>query len=179
MIRLQIVKVKYNEKFITYALRYRVLNACGLHSRLTALRLTQLHHRGLCSFVMLLASTGGLSLTCCPPNVCNKLPIFKSQNVLDILSLEDRTEGCHKIYKMILLSIPEQQQPQLHFGTTPKLTKYVIIPIITQFTAITFHSRSCVKYHFRQHPHYGIIVSWFSQHCDYHQLTAFGSHNVH
>lgn len=131
---------------------------------------------------MLLASTGGLSLTHCPPNVCNKLPIFKSQNVLVILSLEDWTDSCHKmsvrIYKLILLSIPEQQRPQLQCGTAPNLTKYLIIPIITQFTAITFHRRS-VKYYFRQHPHYGITVSWFSQHCDYYQLTVLGSHNVH
>ena len=83
---------------------------------LTALRLTLLHHRGLCSFVMLLASTGGWSPTCCPPNVCNKLPILKSQNMLDILILEDWTDSCHKmsvrIYKLILLRVPEQQRPR-------------------------------------------------------------------
>jgi len=50
------------------------------------------------------------------PHVCNKLPIFKSQNVFDILSLENWTVSCHKMsvrtYKLTMFSIPEQQWPQ-------------------------------------------------------------------
>ena len=75
MIEIRIVKLNENEKFITYTLLYTVLNACGLYSQLTALRLTQLHQRGL--FVMLQALTDSLSLIRCPPNVCNYLPFLQ------------------------------------------------------------------------------------------------------